>query len=118
MSLLRGFCKLLSRRNNKVLLPGLLGAIKSARLPTADLEKESPCLQVRRYVRNTLERVGVVSPKQRAHRLCRQELLKGLTNGLDEDRLGQVMDQRACDREAVVTNVKVDPRPRPCTCQR
>jgi hypothetical protein len=44
-----------------------------------------------------------------------KELLKGLKNGLDEDRLGHVMDQRACDREAVGTNVKVDPCSRPCT---
>ena len=55
------------------------GAIQAARLPLADLDKEPECL-------------------------C--DLLKSLKEGLDEERLNNIFDHRAADREAVVTNVK------------
>jgi carbonic anhydrase len=55
------------------------GAIQAARLPQADINKESKCL-------------------------CR--LLTGLKEGLDEENLNRIKDHRAADREAVVTNVK------------
>ena len=56
------------------------GAVKASRLPVETIDRESASLS---------------------------RLLKGIKAGLNEDRLRQVMDQRACDREAVVSNVKV-----------
>ena len=59
------------------------GAIQAARMPIGDIEKMSKDLG---------------------------DLLKGLKEGLDEKRLCQVHDRRACDREAVTTNVKFQVR--------
>merc|ERR1712217_632576 len=55
------------------------GAVKAAGLPIAQIDKESDALS---------------------------RALKNIKNGLDENRLAQVQDARAHDREAVVTNVK------------
>merc|ERR1712217_62618 len=55
------------------------GAIKSAMLPDEKLNGEPEVLR---------------------------SALRGLKAGLDEDRLSHVLDPRAHDREAVVTNVK------------
>jgi carbonic anhydrase len=59
------------------------GAVKASRLPIEAIDKESELLGA---------------------------LLKSIKGGLDESRLSQIMDQRACDREAVVSNVKVQVR--------
>lgn len=56
------------------------GAVKASRLPVETIDRESASLS---------------------------RLLKGIKAGLNEDRLRQIRDQRACDREAVVSNVKV-----------
>ena len=56
------------------------GAVKAARSALADIDKEPACLG---------------------------HLLRSLKDGLHEERLTQINDHRACDREAVVTNVKV-----------
>ena len=56
------------------------GAVRAAQLPMADIEKEPESLS---------------------------SLLKSLKAGLDEGRLSQVHDTRACDREAVTSNVHI-----------
>ena len=56
------------------------GAVKAARSPLEAIDQEPESLR---------------------------SLLKSVKAGLDENRLSQVHDQRACDREAVVSNVKV-----------
>lgn len=55
------------------------GAVKAARSPLDAIDQEPESLRL---------------------------LLKSVKAGLDESRLSQVRDQRACDREAVVSNVK------------
>ena len=59
---------------------GGCGAVKASRLPLEAIDGEPASLS---------------------------RLLKGIKQGLDESKLSQIMDQRACDREAVVSNVKV-----------
>jgi hypothetical protein len=56
------------------------GAVKAARSPLDAIDREPESLR---------------------------HLLKSVKAGLDETRLAQVHDKRACDREAVVSNVKV-----------
>lgn len=55
------------------------GAVKAAQLPAKDLNGEPEDLR---------------------------NLLKGLKTGLDAEKLGHISDPRACDREAVSSNVK------------
>jgi carbonic anhydrase len=55
------------------------GAVKAAQLPAKDLDGEPEDLR---------------------------NLLKGIKTGLDAEKLGHISDPRACDREAVSSNVK------------
>ena len=93
------------------LLQEHLNVFKNALNEVRDLKKEVRDLKKQLRVSKASQKILT---KQNSTLLVSGKVL----DGLDEDRLGQVMDQRACDREAVVTDVKVDPRPRPCTCQR